>query len=86
MCYPPAPANPCLLPQLVLLAVVGCAWAAPQVDPNNRDAVAEVILDERTDNGDGAPVYRFETTNQIAEQREGFVGSAGQSNYQGAIQ
>nr|P81578.1 RecName: Full=Cuticle protein AM1239; Short=CPAM1239 [Cancer pagurus] len=44
---------------------------------------AEIILDERQDNGDGNFNYRFETTNGIAEERVGVPGSQGQSNMKG---
>ncbi|XP_050720641.1 cuticle protein AM1159-like [Eriocheir sinensis] len=65
------------------LAVFACllalAAAAPRPD---QDAV--VTLDERTDNGDGTFSLRLETSNGIAEERTGVVGSEGQSNMQGS--
>lgn len=59
--------------------LLALAAAAPRPD---QDAV--VTLDERTDNGDGTFSLRLETSNGIAEERTGVVGSEGQSNMQGS--
>merc|ERR1712142_460744 len=47
--------------------------------------VAEALVDERVDNGDGTFQYNFETSNGVIGSRSGSIGSAGQSNIQGVF-
>ncbi|XP_071552012.1 cuticle protein AM1239-like isoform X1 [Panulirus ornatus] len=65
----------------ILLCLVAVAAAAPQ----NPDHLAETVVDERVDQGDGNFNYRFETTNGINEERVGTPGSNGQSNFRGSF-
>ncbi|MPC50238.1 Cuticle protein AM1159 [Portunus trituberculatus] len=65
--------------QAVFACLLALAAAAPRPDQD-----ATVVLDERTDNGDGTFTYRLETSNGIAEERTGVVGAEGQSNMQGS--
>lgn len=67
-------------PQVIFACLFAVALAAPQQNPLG---LAEVLVDERVDNGDGTFQYNFQTSNDIAAQRTGSVGSAGQSNLQG---
>ncbi|XP_037798706.1 cuticle protein AM1159-like [Penaeus monodon] len=64
----------------IFACLFAVALAAPQQNPLG---LAEVLVDERVDNGDGTFQYNFQTSNDIAAQRTGSVGSAGQSNHQG---
>ncbi|XP_063869921.1 cuticle protein AM1159-like [Scylla paramamosain] len=65
------------------LAVFACLLALAAAAPRPEQD-ATVVLDERTDNGDGTFTYRLETSNGIAEERTGVVGAEGQSNMQGS--
>merc|ERR1712168_199788 len=47
-------------------------------------ALAETVVDERVDNGDGTLNHQFQTTNEISVSNVGSIGSAGQSNIQGS--
>nr|P81576.1 RecName: Full=Cuticle protein AM1159; Short=CPAM1159 [Cancer pagurus] len=46
---------------------------------------ATVVVDERTDNGDGNFNYNFQTSNGIEDTKTGTPGSQGQSNMQGTF-
>ncbi|XP_045621373.1 cuticle protein AM1159-like [Procambarus clarkii] len=65
----------------LLISLVVVAAAAPQ--QSEKDAV--IVLDERSDSGDGNFYYNFETSNGIAAQKTGTPGSEGQSNMQGSF-
>ncbi|KAK4304185.1 hypothetical protein Pmani_023819 [Petrolisthes manimaculis] len=68
---------------LVLSCLVVAAVALPQYDP--RDQEATIIVDERSDSGDGNFQYRFQTSNGIDTQKVGVPGSQGQSNMNGGF-
>ncbi|KAK3857469.1 hypothetical protein Pcinc_036302 [Petrolisthes cinctipes] len=69
---------------LVLSCLVVVAVALPQYDP--RDQEATVIVDERSDNGDGNFQYRFQTSNGIETQKVGVPGTQGQSKHERRLQ
>ncbi|XP_042859344.1 cuticle protein AM1159-like [Penaeus japonicus] len=64
----------------IFACLFAVALAAPQQNPLG---LAEVLVDERVDNGDGTFQYNFQTSNDISGQRTGSIGSAGQSNIAG---
>lgn len=66
--------------QAIFACLFAVALAAPQQNPLG---LAEVLVDERVDNGDGTFQYNFQTSNDISGQRTGSIGSAGQSNIAG---
>ncbi|ROT73067.1 arthrodial cuticle protein AMP8.1 [Penaeus vannamei] len=66
-----------IMKSVIFACLFAVALAAPQQNPLG---LAEVLVDERVDNGDGTFQYNFQTSNDIAAQRTGSVGSAGQSN------
>ncbi|XP_066941198.1 cuticle protein AM1159-like [Macrobrachium rosenbergii] len=61
---------------VIALCLFGLAFAAPQED-------AQIIRDERVDNGDGSFSYNFAADNGIETEVVGSPGSEGQSNMQG---
>ncbi|KAK4304188.1 hypothetical protein Pmani_023822 [Petrolisthes manimaculis] len=63
----------------LLVCLIGVAVAVPRADQD-----ATLLLDERSDNGDGNFKYAFETSNGIYKEKTGVPGSAGQSNMQGS--
>ncbi|XP_071552018.1 cuticle protein AMP4-like [Panulirus ornatus] len=65
---------------VVLACLMTLVVAAPRPD---RDAVT--LVDERRDSGDGNFYYRFETSNDIHEERVGTPGVKGQSNMVGSF-
>ncbi|XP_071552011.1 cuticle protein AMP1A-like [Panulirus ornatus] len=65
---------------VVLACVMALAAGAPRPDED-----AEVLVDERSDSGDGNFNYKFETSNGIYEEREGTPGEEGQSNFVGSF-
>lgn len=70
-----------LSPQILFACLAAAAFAFPQ----NPEGDAEVVFDERTDQGDGNFRYAFETSNGIRAEKTGVPGSAGQSNMQGSF-
>ncbi|KAG7176964.1 Cuticle protein AMP1B-like 1 [Homarus americanus] len=62
----------------IFVCLVALAAAVPDKD-------ATILLDERSDQGDGNFRYEFETSNGIYTQKTGTPGSEGQSNHQGAF-
>lgn len=70
------------LPQVLLACLVAVAAAAPQLVQEERPVA--IILDERTDSGDGNFNYAFEAENGIAMDVSGIRGAEGQSNMQGS--
>lgn len=68
-----------LFPRQVLLAcLLAMAAARPEKD-------ATILVDERTDRGDGNFFYNVETSNGIEKTKTGTPGSAGQSNMDGSF-
>ncbi|XP_042859343.1 cuticle protein AMP1B-like [Penaeus japonicus] len=67
------------------LVLFACLAAAAVAFPQNPEGDAEVVYDERTDQGDGNFRYAFETTNGIRAEKTGVPGAAGQSNMQGSF-
>ncbi|XP_069996576.1 cuticle protein AMP1B-like isoform X2 [Penaeus vannamei] len=67
------------------LILFACLAAAAFAFPQNPEGDAEVVFDERTDQGDGNFRYAFETSNGIRAEKTGVPGSAGQSNMQGSF-
>ncbi|XP_064084534.1 cuticle protein AM1159-like [Macrobrachium nipponense] len=60
----------------VLFCLAAMAFAAPQED-------AQILKDERVDNGDGSFSYSFAADNGIETEVAGTPGSEGQSNMEG---
>ena len=78
------PSNPSLhLPQFTILSLAAAAAAAPQLQ--NPDAAAAILRFDNVDDATGNFNFAFETSNGIAEQRSGTIGSAGQSVMSGTI-
>lgn len=69
------------LPQVLLACLIAVASAAPQLEQEQRPIA--ILLDERSDSGDGNFNYNFETENGIAMEVSGTPGAAGQTNMQG---
>nr|XP_053631874.1 cuticle protein AM1159-like [Cherax quadricarinatus] len=67
---------------VLVICLVALATAAPQKHPEKD---AQIVVDERSDSGDGNFQYRFETSNGISAQKTGTPGSEGQSNMNGAF-
>ena len=65
--------------QVVLACLFAAAAAAPQLE---QEPIA-ILVDERSDSGDGNFNYNFETENGIAMEVSGTPGANGQSNIQG---
>ncbi|KAK3857467.1 hypothetical protein Pcinc_036300 [Petrolisthes cinctipes] len=63
----------------LLVCLIGVAVAVPRADQD-----ATLLLDERSDSGDGNFKYAFETSNGIYKEKTGVPGSAGQSNMRGS--
>ncbi|XP_066941711.1 cuticle protein AMP4-like [Macrobrachium rosenbergii] len=61
--------------------LVAFALAAPQGD--DRDRLANILRDDRVDNGDGSFSYAFASDNGLEMEVAGTPGSEGQSNMQG---
>ncbi|KAK8377693.1 hypothetical protein O3P69_013974 [Scylla paramamosain] len=62
--------------------VLACMLAVAVARPD-RDAT--IVVDERTDNGDGNFFYNVQTSNGIEKSKTGTPGSEGQSNFQGSF-
>merc|ERR1712168_1174060 len=65
--------------KLILLACLAAVAIA-----QNPEGSAEVLVDERVDQGDGNFGSNFETSNGIAKETRGTPGAAGQSNIAGS--
>merc|ERR1719184_236405 len=65
--------------KLILLACLAAVAIA-----QNPEGAAELILDERVDQGDGNFAYNFETSNGIFTENRGTPGALGQSNMVGS--
>lgn len=63
---------------MVLACLLVVAAARPDKD-------ATILVNERTDSGDGSFSYNVETSNGIEMSRTGTPGSAGQSNFRGSF-
>lgn len=66
-------------PQVLLACLIAAAAAAPQLE----ERPISILVDERSDSGDGNFNYNFETENGIAMEVSGTPGAAGQTNMQG---
>ncbi|XP_053631873.1 cuticle protein AM1159 [Cherax quadricarinatus] len=67
---------------VLVICLVALATATPQKHP---ESTAQIVVDERSDSGDGNFHYRFETSNGISAQKTGTPGSEGQSNMDGGF-
>merc|ERR1719184_520070 len=65
--------------KLILLACFAAVAIA-----QNPEGAAELVLDERVDQGDGNFAYNFETSNGIFTETRGTPGAVGQSNMVGS--
>ncbi|XP_068216172.1 cuticle protein AM1159-like [Palaemon carinicauda] len=61
---------------VILFCLLAMSFAAPQED-------AQIIRDDRVDNGDGSFSYSFAADNGLEMEVEGTPGSEGQSNMRG---
>jgi len=69
---------------IAILSLAAAAAAAPQQLVSNPDAAAAVLRFDNVDDATGNFNYAFETSNGIAEERQGTVGAVGQSVMRGA--
>lgn len=65
--------------------LLACLFAVAAAAPQLEQEPIGIVLDERSDSGDGNFRYNFETENGIGMEVSGTPGAAGQSNMQGVF-
>lgn len=66
------------LRQILFACLLAVTVARPEKD-------ATILVDERSDSGDGNFYYNYETSNGIKKTKTGRPGSEGQSNMDGSF-